>query len=114
MQHYDDTNWSRDMARGRVSESDVAIATVKYLDGVVGKTATIRQIKNALPNYLNLSDADRVQSDTRPNEELWEQQVRNIVSHRTTPGNFICEGRLAHWPRRLSLTPAGEVYAKKL
>jgi len=87
----------------RVSEADVAKAVEKYLSGQPGRTATIYQIKKALPSYLNLSAADREQSDTRPNEELWEQQVRNIVSHRNSRGNFIYEGRLVHSPRRLSL-----------
>ena len=98
----------------RVSEYDVSKAVVKYLAGVQGNTATVRQIKKALPNYLNLSAADRTQSDTRPNEELWEQQVRNIISHRATPGNFVCDGRLAYSPRRLTLTAAGLVYAATL
>jgi hypothetical protein len=87
----------------RVSEADVAKAVEKYLSGQPSRTATIYQIKKALPNYLNLSAADREQSDTRPNEELWEQQVRNIISHRKSPGNFVYEGRLVYSPRRLSL-----------
>lgn len=98
----------------RVSETDVAIAVVKYLNGLPGHTATIQQIKRALPGFLNLTAADRKQSETRPGEELWEQQVRNIVSHRETPGNFINDGRLAHTPRRLTLTAAGQVYAGTL
>ena len=98
----------------RVSETEVEIAVVKYLYGLAGHTATIREIKKALPNFLDLSTADRRQSDTRPSEELWEQQVRNIVSHRNTPGNFIFEGRLEHAPGRLTLTPAGHVYAGTL
>jgi len=98
----------------RVSETDVEIAVVKYLNGLHGHTATIRQIKKALPDFLNLSPADRRQSDTRPREELWEQQVRNIVSHRNTPGNFIHEGRLDHTPGRLTLTAAGHLYARTL
>ena len=98
----------------RVSEADVANAVVRYLDGLAGNSATIFQIKKALPNYLNLSNDDRMQSDTRPNEELWEQLVRNIVSHRNSLGNFIHEGRLQHTPRRLTLTAADLVYAKTL
>ena len=98
----------------RVSETDVEIAVVKYLHGLAGHTATIQQIKKALPRFLNLSDADRRQSDTRPNEEVWEQQVRNIVSHRNTTGNFIHEGRIEHSPGRLALTAAGLVYAGTL
>lgn len=98
----------------RVTETEVATAVVRYLSTVAGNSATIFQIKKALPNYLHLSAEDREQSFTRPNEEMWEQQVRNIVSHRTASGNFIHEGRLAYQPRRLSLTPAGHVFAGTL
>jgi hypothetical protein len=87
----------------RVSETEVAKAVEKYLSGLLGRTATIYQIKKALPNYIKLSADDREQSDTRPNEELWEQQVRNIVSHRNSPGNFVYEGNLVYSTRRLSL-----------
>ena len=78
----------------RVSETDVAAAVEKYLSTLPNRSASLYQIKQALPKYLNLSEQDWWQSDTRPNEELWEQQVRNIVSHRKTPGNYVYEGRL--------------------
>ena len=98
----------------RVSEAEVAKAVIRYLRGRPGHIATILQIKKALPNHLTLSALDRQQSETRPREELWEQQVRNIVSHRDSPGNFIHDGRLAYSPRRLSLTAAGLVFAETL
>jgi len=98
----------------RVTETQVATAVVRYLAGINGHSATRYQIKKALPNYLQLSTADRAQSETRPHEEMWEQQVRNIVSHRRTVGNFIYEGRLEHSPRRLTLTAAGLVFAGTL
>ena len=87
----------------RVTESEVAAAVVKYLNTLPGKCDTLYQIKKELPNFITLSADDRAQSATRPNEEMWEQQVRNIVSHRGSPGNFIYEGKLKHSPRRLSL-----------
>jgi len=87
----------------RVSENEVAQAVVAYLKGQPGRTATIYQIKKALPNFLTLSNDDRELSGTRPNEEMWEQQVRNIVSHRNSPGNAVYEGDLVYSPRRLSL-----------
>ncbi len=43
------------------------------------------------------------QSETRPNEAIWEQQVRNITSHKNSPGNAIYEGKLAAIPGGLAL-----------
>lgn len=100
---------------GRVTEHEVATAVLSYLSDYHGGEATIQEIVEALPRYLDLSDADRQPSQTRHNEELWEQQVRNIVSHRNTPGNAINDGFLDHFPRgddrhgRLRITDAGHV-----
>lgn len=60
----------------------------------------------------DLSDEDRKQSPTRQNEEVWEQQVRNLVSHRTTEGNIICEGLAEYQPDRLTITEAGRLHVE--
>jgi hypothetical protein len=86
----------------RISEDEVAAATVKYLRDA-GGTATIGQIRRALPHYIELGSNDRQPSPTRPGEELWEQQVRNLVCHRDVKGNPVNAGRLRYSPRRLSL-----------
>ena len=87
----------------RVAENDVAEAVRQYLSGLPSRSATIHQIKRALPNHLHLSAEDRQPSQTRNGEELWEQQVRNIVSHRDTPGNYVHDGILVYTPGKLSL-----------
>lgn len=86
----------------RISEDEIAAATEKYLRDA-GGTATIGQIRRALPNYIELGANDRQRSTTRPGEELWEQQVRNLVCHRDVHGNPVKNGRLRYSPRRLSL-----------
>lgn len=87
----------------RVDEGEIAAATERYLMDA-GGTATIRQIRRALPAYLQLGNLDQQQSATRPGEQLWEQQVRNLVCHRDSDGNPVKTGRLRYSPRRLSLT----------
>ena len=86
----------------RVSEEEVAAATEMYLHDA-GGSATISQIRRALPHYIELGSNDRQLSPTRPGEELWEQQVRNLVCHRDVDGNPVNAGRLRYTPRRLSL-----------
>lgn len=87
----------------RVTENEVAEAVCNYLSSLPNRSATIHQIKRALPNYIVLSPEDREPSTTRNGEELWEQQVRNIVSHRDSPGNFVYDGKILYLPGRLSL-----------
>lgn len=86
----------------RSREEQIAQAVEAFLRRV-GGTATIAQIRRALPQHAALTPRDRAPSNTRPGEELWEQQVRNIVCHRDSDGNFIKEGRIRWSPGRLSL-----------
>lgn len=83
---------------GRVTEHEVADAVIRYLSDRGGE-ATIAELVEGLPNYLSLSDADRQPSETRSGEALWEQQVRNIISHRNTPGNAIHDEKLEYLPK---------------
>lgn len=80
----------------RSSEEDIAQAVIKYLDTLSTKQAYIRDIISNVPNYIALTSDDKQPSPTRVGEELWEQQVRNIVSHANSPGNAIYDGRLSH------------------
>jgi hypothetical protein len=56
-----------------------------------------------IPKRVTLSAEDLAQSTTRPNEAVWEQQVRNITSHKNSPGNAIFEGKLIAVPGGLAL-----------
>ena len=94
--------------RSRISEEEVAAATELYLRDA-GGSATIAQIRRALPHYISLGDNDRQPSPTRPGEELWEQQVRNLVCHRDVYGNPVYAGRLRYTPRRLSLVTSPQL-----
>lgn len=99
---------------GRSSEHDIAFAAMKYLDTVPGKSAPTSDVKQHVPNFIHLTPGDHEPSETRPNEELWQQVVGNIVSHRQdSPENFINRGLIAYDAGTLSLTDAGEKYLRK-
>lgn len=96
------------MANGRSSEEEISEAVLRILAGRPNGEATIEYLKRRVPSVISLTDGDRQQSVTRPNEELWEQLVRNIVSHKATEGNYIAEGYLTAPSRgRLRITDAG-------
>ena len=99
----------------RVTEEQVGIAVLQILANRPTGEATIAILQHELPDHLGLSDADRTQSITRPNEEIWEQQVRNLISHRTTEGNIIYE-RLADYipdSHSIRITDAGRAHFMK-
>ncbi|WFU23391.1 hypothetical protein QA649_35995 [Bradyrhizobium sp. CB1717] len=87
----------------RVTEAEVAEAAIKVLTDRASGRATIKQLIEEIPNYLPLSAEDLAPSTTRPGEALWEQQVRNITSHKASPGNAIYEGKLVAIPGGLAL-----------
>lgn len=78
----------------RITEGEVAETVVEILHELPERRATVAELVAMIPQKVALSLADLVRSPSRPNEAIWQQQVRNIVSHRETPGNAIFEGQL--------------------
>ena len=96
-------------ARTREPEFFDAVAAILHDAGGV---ALVTYVRRRIPSYLALTSADRLPSPTRPGEQLWEQQVRNIVCHRDSDGNPIKIGRFKYSKRRLALadSPQGELF----
>ena len=82
----------------RVTETDIALVTLQIAAANENGVATFRELKRKIPQYLPLSIHDKIKSKTRPREEMWEQQIRNIKSHDKADGNFIADGFLQHVP----------------
>ena len=91
----------------RVTEVEIGQAVLEICANTATGECSIADLKSEIPNYVDLSADDRVQSTTRPNEEIWEQQVRNLISHRTTAGNIICEGYADYTGNAIRITDAG-------
>jgi hypothetical protein len=92
---------------GRTTEAQIGKAVLQILKAQPTGEASILTLKRELPKYLNLTADDRAPSPTRKGEEVWEQQVRNLVSHRGTAGNIVAEGYATYRPRWLKITAAG-------
>jgi hypothetical protein len=78
----------------RITEAEIAEIVENILSEHPDGEATIAQLIQEIPNHVQLSAEDLASSPTRQNEAVWEQQVRNITSHKASPGNAIYEGRL--------------------
>lgn len=94
----------------RTSEYEIGQAVLRYLADREGGVATISEIKHYLDVSYPFTEVDRRRSDTRPNEALWHQQVRNLTSHRKSPGNAISDRLLEYERGRLSITSLGRKY----
>src|SRR6185437_1863322 len=99
----------RKKAIDRITESEVAFAICQIAKTAPSGVVSFARCKREIPDYLKLSAADRRVSTTRPNEQMWEQQIRNIKSHSDAEGNYICEGYLQHVPKvGYEVTEAGK------
>jgi hypothetical protein len=78
----------------RITEAEIADIVVAILEDTPGGEASIAELIEEIPNRVALSAEDLAPSPTRRNEAIWEQQVRNITSHKKSPGNAIHDGRL--------------------
>lgn len=78
----------------RITEGEIAKIVEAYLNEKTNGQASIKELVREIPKRVTLSSEDLAQSTTRPNEAVWEQQVRNITSHKGSPGNAIYEGKL--------------------
>jgi hypothetical protein len=78
----------------RITEAEIAEIVVEYLSEKSSGEATIAELVKEIPNRVQLSADDLQPSLTRSGEAIWEQQVRNITSHKASPGNAIHDGRL--------------------
>lgn len=94
----------------RISETEIAEIIEAYLKEKSSGQASIQELVRVIPDRVTLSAEDLVQSTTRKNEAVFEQQVRNITSHKNSPGNAIFEGKLVAIPGGLAL-PGKEAVA---
>lgn len=98
----------------KTTERKLGFAVMQVLATRPDGCATVRTLIKHVPEYVNLTEDDHQQSLTRPNEEMWEQRVRNLKSHDTAAGNVIGEGYVKHVGRgKYCLTKAGWVHLKK-
>lgn len=97
----------------KTSESDLGLAVMQVLTSRPEGNATVRTLISQAPSFVNLTAEDHEPSETRPNEEMWEQRVRNLKSHDKSPGNVIAEGYVKHLGQgKYQLTDAGRLHLK--
>lgn len=95
---------------GRTTEDEIALAVAKYLAKTPKGWADMAAITRHLTYNFPFTPADKEKSPSRPNEWIWEQQPRNIVSHRKAEGNYIREGLFIYEPGSLEITDKGRAH----
>jgi hypothetical protein len=97
-----------------ITENEVAAIVIDIASERTNGIATYDMIRSEVPKRYKLSSEDLIWSETRKNEKMWEQKMRNIQSHHSAVGNFIYEGYLEHVPRTgYRVTAKGRALAKR-
>lgn len=65
----------------KLRENDLVVPVLEFMR-LNGGSATIREIRDYIIANYPLSDIDLQMSATRRNEHIFEQQIRNLTSHR--------------------------------
>ena len=95
----------------RVSEEDLTLPALRIMaarpNGSISTTDLIEELIVAMKPSGEDADILEGRQDTR-----FSQIVRNIVSHKKSPGNMIAEGLVEHVGRRvgLKITEAGRLF----
>lgn len=76
------------------TENELADIVVDILRGEPGRQASYARLIAEIPRRTTLLPGDVSASSTRPGEQVWEQRVRNITSHKNSADNYIARGIL--------------------
>ena len=71
----------RQEPKARLREREARIIALKIAARAQNGYASTQEIKARFPEYLTFSPRDLRRSPTRKNEPVWEQIVRNVISH---------------------------------
>lgn len=83
----------------RINEAEMASAVKSILSHRPSKSATFAELRDMIPERIRLTRADRTKSPSRPGEEMWEQILRNLVSHKHEGFVSIKGGIRLQWAR---------------
>ena len=99
------------MRANRISETELGREVLKLAHNKPSGFICYVCLKDEIENLGILGPEDQKPSETRANENVWEQQIRNLVSHKHNPGNIIHEGYAEHIPSLgFRITDSGQNY----
>jgi glycine cleavage system pyridoxal-binding protein P len=95
-------------SQGRTRENEFAELILQILKEKPSGEASFSELIEEIPNRITLTEGDQKSSDTRTGEQIWEQRVRNITSHKDSQKNYIFRGYLESIPDGLRITDLGK------
>lgn len=99
----------------RVKESDLVLPALRLMTERPDGFITTADLISGLEQVFQPAGQDAKIIDGR-NDSHFSQKVRNLVSHRASPSNFICKGYADYLSDRegLQITPQGKALFEKI
>ncbi|MES0184916.1 hypothetical protein NKK48_09435 [Mesorhizobium sp. C386A] len=98
----------------RLREPEARILALKIASICPGHTTTTSYVKKTVQKYYPLSRGDKVRSPKRRNEQLWQQIVGNVVSHKKTKSGPFKKGYAIKNGPNMTVTDDGLAYLNSL
>ncbi|MCD8566793.1 MAG: hypothetical protein LRY36_02605 [Alphaproteobacteria bacterium] len=99
----------------RISETDLVIPALRVMATKPNGFITTENLIQELEDIFQPTGKDANILDGR-NDTHFSQKVRNLVSHRNQPSNFIYKGYAEYLPEKegLRITPEGQSILEKI
>jgi hypothetical protein len=98
----------------RLRENEARVLVLKIAASLEGHSASTSEIKKTIPAFFDLSLADRKRSETRRNEQMWQQIVRNVKVHHAGPSSIFSQGWAERTASGIKITDDGLDYLKSI
>ncbi len=99
----------------RLREHEARVLILKIVASQPERSATIGKLREEIPRYFELSQADKTRSPSRKNEALWQIVVRNTMSsHKAGRRTIFAQGWAKKIPGGLKVTRRGMDYLNSI
>ncbi len=98
----------------KLNEKQARILALRIAASFPNREASTAQIKKAIPRFVTLTDADLTPSQSRANEEKWQQIVGNVISHKNSATSIFAKGHAERIRGGIRVTDAGAKFLEDL
>ena len=95
----------------RLVEEEARTIVLKIAGSQPNRKATMKLLRDQVPTFIQLSSHDLVRSQTRKNEQLWQQIVRNVAAFHPT---LFITGLAQKIPGGIEITEKGMAYLNSI
>lgn len=101
------------MARFRLREPEARDLALRIAAACPNREASTTWIKDKITDYVALTPIDLQPSDTRNQEQKWQQIVGNVISHHASASSLFSKGLAIRTDDGLIVTDKGMAYLAK-